>query len=116
MELKTEGNAILLNSFVNELYRTVPLIEVTSIKHKDNKATVILQFYYKPFPPQNISDESPISRFSVKEQALIKDLYTWNNLLVENGLIVSEAQLSSSSSASVNITSSQSSTVNFSPF
>jgi hypothetical protein len=115
MELNTQGSGILLKDFVNELNRTVPLIEVSSIKHKYNTATLVLQFYYKPFPPQNINDESPISLLSGKDKVLIRDLYTWNNLVVENGMISSDINISSSS-ANINLTSSSSSQVNFSPF
>jgi hypothetical protein len=116
MELTTEGNAILLNEFMNELYKTAPLVEVYGIKYGANTATLLLRFYYKPFSPQNINDESPISQLSPKEKALLKDIYSWNNLTVENGLFVSDANLIASASASIDLTATSSAQTTYSPF
>jgi hypothetical protein len=113
MELKTEGNALLLNDFINQLYKTIPLVEVYAIKHKDNKAVINMQFYYKPFPPQSVSDENPIVQLSAKDKQLLADLYTWNNV---SGVNVN-TNLTASVSASINsLVATSSSQTTYSPF
>jgi hypothetical protein len=106
MELTTQGDARLLNSFINELYKTAPLVEIYSIKHKNDKAVLLLQFFYKPFQPENISEETPVVELSAKDQKLIKEISLWNNIFENN---------ESTLSTDINFTATPSSEPTYSP-
>ena len=118
MNLKTIGSTVGLKDFLNELYKTAPLVEVMSIKQSGDGAVLVLQFFYKPFPAQGISDDMPISKLSAKDLNLLSDLNSWNNVLDATGssdfiqinLSTSSADLNSGSAGSA------SSQTNFSPF
>lgn len=64
--------------FIKELYRTVPLSEVTEVQINGSRSQLSTVFYYKPFPPANISDTVPIIPFSAKGSQIIKDISSWN--------------------------------------
>lgn len=66
-------------SFIKELYKTVPASEVSSIKAAGSISTLAISFYYKPFPPKNISSESPIIPLSAKNKSFIESLSSWNS-------------------------------------
>lgn len=72
------GNAKDIAKFITELYKTVPASEVISIKTAGNISTLVINFYYKPFPPQNVSSETPIIPISGKNKSLIESLASWN--------------------------------------
>ena len=73
------ANALSISRFIKELYKTAPLSEVVSIKTTNNASELEILFYYKPFPPQNISNQTPIVPLSNKSISLIKEVYSWNN-------------------------------------
>lgn len=100
IEISLVGNTLSVIKFINELYKTVPLSEVTSIKSSSTDSNLIILFYYKPFPPQNISDEAPVIPLSEKNQKLLKDIYAWNNASGENVFTLSPSSSSSASSSS----------------
>ena len=115
MNLNLSGSADSIVNFISELYKTAPLSEVTSIKLANNAATLILLFYYKPFIPKNISDETPVVPFSSETLALIKTVSNWNN---SSGQLFFPLvpSLDVTSSASGAFTSSASAGTNPSPF
>lgn len=112
MELKLEGNGNVFKNFLTELYRTVPILDVLDIKYKGNTGVLILAFYYKPLPPENISDDKIVNKLSNKDKKLIKDFYFWNNLQVSNGLLVSDGIASNSSIIEFSYISSESALFN----
>lgn len=73
------GNAQAIAKFITELYKTAPISEVTTIKATGNVASLEIRFYYKPFPPLNISDEAPVVPYSSQTLSLIKEVTSWNN-------------------------------------
>lgn len=110
MDLRTIGDARILTSFINELYKTAPLSGIYSIKEQDNKAIILLYFYYKPLPPENISDEHSVSALSAGDQKLLGNIYAFGNLPVQNGVFVEESASSSAITTPVATSSA------FSPF
>lgn len=95
------ANVQSISKFIEELYKTVPLSEVVSIKTSNNVSDLEILFYYKPFPPQNISDETPVTPLSYQDSSLIKEVYSWNNSGV-NALLPFIPTASSSSLAGSN--------------
>lgn len=73
------GNAQAITKFVTELYKTVPASEVTTIKVSANTSSLVIVFYYKPFPPKNVSSESPIVPLSQANKSLIESVSLWNS-------------------------------------
>lgn len=103
------GNVAAIAKFVTELYKTTPVSEVTTIKATGIVSSLEIRFYYKPFPPLNVSDESPVVPYSPQTLSLIKQVSLWNNanqdllfpfLPIASGS--SEQNFSSSSSAGAN--------------
>lgn len=80
IEVNLTGNASLITNFINELYKTAPLSEVLSVKTNLNSSNLTILFYYKPFPPQNVSDDAAVVQISSKNLNLLKQIYGWNNV------------------------------------
>lgn len=91
------ANAQLISKFIEELDKTVPLSEVISIKTVSNVSELKIVFYYKPFPPQNVGDETLISHLSNQDEALIKKVYSWSNSSINPFLPFIQTASSSSS-------------------
>lgn len=91
------GNALSLATFMSQLYKTVPLSEVTSIKVNQTASVLTILFYYKPFSGVNINNETPIIPLSQKEQSLVSDILQWDSNTSISSLI---SPTSSSSGAS----------------
>ncbi len=103
MEVNINGNAASIVKFMSELNKTAPLAETTVIKGSGGVYLLTLIFYYKPFPPQNISDDEPIVPLSSQNSSFIKDLSSWNNTSNQDAfsfLPVVEASSSATSSGS----------------
>lgn len=79
IDVNIGGNAKDIAKFIDELYKTAPASEVTSIKTTGNASSLITFFYYKPFPPQNVSNESPITPLSNENKSLIENVSSWNS-------------------------------------
>ncbi|MEK7160298.1 MAG: hypothetical protein AAB702_02350 [Patescibacteria group bacterium] len=73
------GSAKDIAKFIAELYKTVPASQVTSIKTAGNVSSLVINFYYKPFPPQNVNSESFVVPISAKNQSLIESVSLWNS-------------------------------------
>jgi hypothetical protein len=65
--------------FVSELYKTVPISEVSSIRADAMGSQITVLFYYRPFPSLDFSDSQPLAPLSSKNLSIINQLSTWNN-------------------------------------
>ncbi len=79
IEISLTGSSKSIMEFVSQLYKTVPVGEVTSVKTTGNSGALTILFYYKPYPPQAVDDAAPIIFLSNQELALVKEVLTWNN-------------------------------------
>ena len=107
------GNVQSITKFVTELYKTAPVSEVTTIKATGTFASLEIKFYYKPFPPLNVSSESPIVPYSEQSLSLMKEVSSWNN--VNEDLLFPFIPIASGSSEEV-FPSTPSASKNPSPF
>lgn len=90
LSLNIQLNSNVLNTvkFIKELYRTVPVAEITKINVEGDSSQVTINFYYQPVRLVGFVDQAvPISALSQKETALINDLSTWNNASNQNPFI-----------------------------
>jgi hypothetical protein len=113
MNLIANGNGLTLSKFLLELYKTVPLAEIEKLDNTGGSVNLILNFFYKPFLPSNLSDDKPIIAVSNDEKQLLLDLKTWNNL--EENTDISGGLFGIATPSAI-LNSTASSNTNFSPF
>lgn len=101
LTLSINGGVSETVKFVNELYKSLPIAEVTSIGVNNNRSSITAIFYYKPFADTK-DNFLPINSFSKNYLDIISEVSTWNNPRVLEILPPLNA--------------SQSASVNFSPF
>lgn len=74
LSLPVEGGVIAINSFVEAISKSSPLVKVNLVKIGDISSTVDLSFYYKPLNYSQYSQDSPVIPLSQKGQNLLNQL------------------------------------------
>ncbi|HYM64972.1 MAG TPA: hypothetical protein VES68_00585 [Candidatus Sulfotelmatobacter sp.] len=100
IEVNLGGNAQSIVKFMNELNKTAPLSQTSIIKGSGELYLLTISFYYKPFPPQNISDDEAVAPLSSQNNSFLKDIYSWNNTSDQDAFSFLPAVNTSTSSAS----------------
>ena len=77
VNINSDLNGLL--KFVDQMEKTLPLSEISSIKDSNNTTSVSLVFYYKPFSPVNLSEDDQIGPISPKDYSFLTTLSSWNN-------------------------------------
>lgn len=65
--------------FTDELYRTYPLADVTSIVSSDSIDKLDVSFYYKAFPYVTVDDRTMVGKMSKKQEDALKTISGWTN-------------------------------------
>ncbi|OGH06491.1 MAG: hypothetical protein A2171_01860 [Candidatus Levybacteria bacterium RBG_13_35_9] len=102
LTLNVSGSPQSILKFMAELYKSMPIAQVTNIKTSAGQSTLKLQFYYKSFAKGNISADTIIAPLSKEETELVKTVSSWNDTSQGFSLpiaISSESQASASPSA-----------------
>lgn len=97
--LTINGGVSGITRFMAELYKTVPLSEITDVKVTSTTSEITILFYYKPFPPLGFDDSAPINPVSQQGLSAISNLSSWNNVVKASQAL---AQPSPASSSAVN--------------
>jgi Tfp pilus assembly protein PilO len=100
INISLRGDAKSIARFVEEVAKTMPIAEVTSINIADNTGSMTILFYYKPFPVQNVSDSVSIAPLSASQQTLIKTISSWNSTSQAEMLSLPNVTATSSASTS----------------
>ena len=100
--LTVQGGVNATVKFVEELYKSVPVSQVTSVKINLGRSVITAVFYYKPFPPAAY-DSQPMREVSRDDLTTIENISLWNNPKNLNQVISSPQ--SSTASADLNTTS-----------
>lgn len=79
LSLTTNGNTSATARFISELYKSLPISEVTTIEVSSNRARLNTLFYYKPFPQGGGSGNIPLYSLSKNDLDVIKEISSWNN-------------------------------------
>lgn len=79
LDLNVTGSVNGIIRFVDELYRTVPVSQVSSIEFGNNRATLTVVFYYKAFAPVKFRDDTRLELVSQKKANLVSQIQSWNN-------------------------------------
>ncbi len=87
-------------SFLNELYKTLPLSEVITISESNNFSSITILFYYKPMRRAGLKNDEPITTISSEGLKLISELSFWNSNLTPSIIATSSSSPSASSAAS----------------
>lgn len=98
MKLEVSGSMSEINRFLIALSQTAPLVNVSEIQMSSKRATLLLQFYYKPIPQLKINVAQPIAALPAKNQTLVNSLSSWE--VASNALDLNES-IESSGSASI---------------
>ncbi|MCL6096446.1 MAG: hypothetical protein M1444_02055 [Patescibacteria group bacterium] len=96
LTLTINGGVNGVTKFMTELYKTVPLSEVTSVKVTNTNSEITAIFYYRPFPPLGFNNSAPISPVSSQGLSTINTLSLWNNAVKVNQPVLQAPQASSS--------------------
>lgn len=78
LNLSVDGSIDDINKFIQALYATLPISEVTSINLGSTSSNVAINFYYKPLPPVSFSESTPINTIKNTAITLINDLSNFN--------------------------------------
>lgn len=61
-------------AFIKELKKSIPISQVAGAKSSGSFAAIEIVFYYKPFPPQSVTDPEKIRSVSSANQKIIDDI------------------------------------------
>ncbi len=96
LTLTIYGGVNGVTRFMTELYKTVPLSEITDVKVTSTTSEITALFYYKPFPPLGFNNSAPINPVSQAGLSTIANLSSWNNVVRVNQAVVQPSPASSS--------------------
>lgn len=80
ISLNITGSVETTVSFVKELKKTIPISEIAGVKSSGSFAAIELVFYYKPFPPQGVTDPEKIRPINQESQKMIDGIEVPINL------------------------------------
>lgn len=78
LNLSVTGSIDDVNKFMIVLSNTLPLSEVTSINIGNASSTVAINFYYRPLPPVNYNDATPINPIPNSKLTIINKLSSFS--------------------------------------
>ncbi len=82
--VNVSGKGAGLRSFADELYKSIPLVEIKSIDITKTGARYDVNFYYKPPAlKQDNADGVPLTSLNGTEVKQLKDLKSWNNTALQ---------------------------------
>lgn len=100
LTLSVSGDASSVANFINELYKSLPLVEVTKIQIAGNHAQVNTLFYYKPYAERPIDSSVSLSPLTKNDIETLDKISSWNNSAFFGELQLKSPNASSSASSS----------------
>ena len=82
--LVVEGKLSDITAFLKQLEEKIPLARIDSVTFSHNASTIILTYYFKPFPNISFNDGEAISPLSTETQNLVNKLNSWKPTTVIN--------------------------------
>ncbi|MCL5433251.1 MAG: hypothetical protein M1524_04025 [Patescibacteria group bacterium] len=77
VNLSLKNNIRTTQNFLNEIYKILPLSEVSAIDVSGNSANITLLFYYKQLPKIQYNKNMNMKALSNQDTALLEDLSSW---------------------------------------
>lgn len=78
LSLQMSGGLEVVSRFLAEIYKTLPVSEITNIQSTKTSSSVSLVFYYKPFS-NAVNVTIPMKNLSKNYIDTLKNLSSWNN-------------------------------------
>ncbi len=110
VQLTLKGDPKSISTFLLELYKTAPVVEIKKVQVGAQGSTISVLFYYKPYPPQNVGDASPVIPLTASDNKLLGDFSSWNNITQQAQSLFPNLNLNQSTPGSINSSGSASST------
>ncbi len=85
--------------FVNELYKSFPLCEVTSIEQGEDSSNIAVMFFYKPLPNIEFNEDKPVQPVSKNDLQFIDKLSSWNYYNISPGSLIAPGASASAPSS-----------------
>jgi hypothetical protein len=79
IDINLSGSTQAIVQYINELYKTAPVSEVSDIKASSGAGDITVFFYYKPYVLQNTDNSVPIAALSGSNLSLIQTVSSWSN-------------------------------------
>lgn len=76
-EISIFGDVAQALDFIDELYQSYPISNVTSIKNSENLSTITMDFYYSPFISQKLEDRTLVRAMSPREKETLSQISEW---------------------------------------
>ena len=78
VDLTLQGNVDGMTTFLYQIERKLPLVQVRNINISDNKGQIELEFYTKPFTPLQVSYSDQFSGISQEQRNVLDTLRGWS--------------------------------------
>lgn len=78
LNINIVGSARDASKFLSELAKTLPLSEATSVKFGNSGTSIMLSFYFKPFPHYNFNSSTELHSLSKDQQSLLQTIATFH--------------------------------------
>lgn len=88
ISLNVSGSPKSTVEFIKNLYESVPIADVTSMKASGESTSLKLQFYYKAKPQINLQSNAQVNGFSEDENALLSKIKKWSDNILTGSLPV----------------------------
>lgn len=72
------GDPDQIVNFINQLYKTFPLSDVTNITSSEGLSSVTVLFYYNPFTNAEIGDRTLVRSMSDREKKVLDEISKWD--------------------------------------
>lgn len=84
--LNVAGSPKATVEFIKNLYESVPIAEITSMKLSGESTNLKAQFYYKTSSPISLQNKTEIKQFSKSENALLSKVNKWSDNVLSGSL------------------------------
>ncbi|OGH11419.1 MAG: hypothetical protein A3B38_01155 [Candidatus Levybacteria bacterium RIFCSPLOWO2_01_FULL_36_13] len=101
ISLNVSGSPKSTLEFIKNLYESVPIAEITSMKLSGESTSLKVQFYYKANSQISLKNNTAITQFNKNETALIAKINKWAESVIAGSLpiaIGSEGEVATESS------------------
>lgn len=100
LSLSVTGSVLGTARFIDQLYKTSPVSEVTSIQIGSGRASLNTLFYYKPFAHNIVDQYAPVPSLTKADYDTLKEISSWDDpIILEQVQPILTPNPSSSSSA-----------------
>lgn len=79
LSLAVNGNAAGVTKFIDELYKSFPIVEITKIDVGATRAQLNTLFYYKPYLLKSVDGSLGINQLSKNDLDTLKQISSWNS-------------------------------------